>query len=205
MTRTLVVMVKDPQAGRVKTRLARGIGAVGAVQFYRHATRAVLARAISAREWHTVLAVSPDVALHARTFPYDIHRTPQGRGDLGQRMQRIMERAPPGPVLIIGSDSPGITATHIRDGFKALGNNHAVFGPAPDGGYWIVGFKRFPRIPRAFQNVRWSSEHALADTRANLADMRIALICELYDVDEAKDLAAMKGRSGRVVMTKSTV
>jgi uncharacterized protein len=199
MTRTLVVMVKDPQAGRVKTRLARGIGAVGAVQFYRHATRAVLSRVISAREWRTVLAISPDPALHARTFPYGIHRMPQGRGDLGQRMQHVMDRSPPGPVLIIGSDIPGITARHIRDGFRALGSNDAVFGPAPDGGYWMVGLKRFPRIPRAFQNVRWSSEHALKDTRANLAGRRIALIAELDDVDEAKDLAAMRGKSGRLV------
>jgi uncharacterized protein len=201
MTRTLVVMVKDPQAGRVKTRLARGIGAVGAVQFYRHTTRAVLSRVVSAREWRTVLAVSPDAAIQARAFPFHMYRTPQGRGDLGQRMQRVMDRAPRGPVLIIGSDIPGITATHIRDGFKALGSNDAVLGPAPDGGYWLVGLKRFPRIPRAFQNVRWSSEFALADTRANLAGLRVALIAELDDVDEAQDLAAMSGGSGRLITT----
>ena len=198
--RTLVVMVKDPQAGRVKTRLARGTGAVGAVQFYRHATRALLARVVSPYEWRTVLAVAADAAVRTCAFPMPIARRTQGGGDLGQRMQRVMDRLPPGPVLIIGSDIPGITARHIRDGFKALGNNDAVFGPAPDGGFWMVGLKRFPRVPRAFQNVRWSSEHALSDTHANLRGLRVALIDELDDVDDASGLAAAGGRSGRIVV-----
>lgn len=201
LARTLVVMVKVPEAGRVKTRLARGIGAVGAVQAYRDTTRAVLARIFSPREWRTVLAVAPDAKTFSRAFPSHIDRMAQGPGDLGARLQRVMDWLPPGQVLIIGSDIPGITAAHIRAGFKALGNSDAVFGPAPDGGYWMVGLKRFPRVPRTFQNVRWSSEHALHDTCANLTGLRVALISELDDVDDAEGLAKMRGMSGRLVMT----
>ncbi len=195
--RTLVVMVKVPQAGRVKTRLARGIGVVGAVQFYRHTTQAVLGRVVSSREWQTVLAVAPDTGRINRAFPGHITRVCQGSGDLGARMQRVMDHMPPGPVLIIGSDIPGIKAAHIRRGFAALGRFDAVFGPAPDGGYWMAGLKRIPRVPRAFQNVRWSSEHALSDTRANMKGLRVALIDNLQDVDTAEDLAAMAGRCGK--------
>jgi uncharacterized protein len=200
LQRTLVIMVKVPKAGRVKTRLARGIGAVGAVQVYRHTTRAVLSRVVSRREWHTVLAVAPDADCHSRVFPPGIARWPQGGGDLGARLQRVMDRRRRGPIMIIGSDIPGITAAHIRAGFRALGENDAVFGPAPDGGYWLVGLKRFPRIPRAFQNVRWSSEHALADTHANLKGLRVSLIDELNDIDDAAALALTGGTHGRHVM-----
>ena len=200
MRRTLVVMVKVPEAGRVKTRLARGIGAVGAVQFYRHATRAVLARLDCPREWQTVLAVSPDHGRLSRSFPAHIARMPQGGGNLGDRMQRVMDHLPPGLVLIIGSDSPAITAAHIRRGFRALGGHDAVFGPAPDGGYWLVGLKRFPKVLRAFVGVRWSSEYALADTMRNLGGLRLALIDKLDDVDDARGLAATRGRDRKSVV-----
>ena len=195
-------MVKVPQAGRVKTRLARGIGTVGAVQVYRHTTSAVLAGIVRPREWQTVLAVAPDPARSSRAFPSHIARIAQGQGDLGARMQRVMDTLPPGPVLIIGSDIPGITARHVRAGYKMLAGRDAVFGPAPDGGYWMVGLVRRPRVPRAFQNVRWSSEHALADTRKNLTGQAVALIEELDDIDDAAGLAKMSGAHGRWVMPR---
>lgn len=202
--RTLVVMVKVPQAGRVKTRLARDIGAVGAVHVYRHTLRAVLSRVVSPHEWHTVLAVTPDPGRISRAFRPDLTRWPQGAGDLGVRMQRLMDRRPLAPMLIIGSDIPDITATHIRSGFKSLGANSAVFGPAPDGGYWMVGLKRFPRVPRTFKNVRWSSRHALADTRVNLEGLSIALIDVLNDVDDGAALPGTHGSYGRYIIGSKT-
>ncbi len=198
-TRHLVVMVKVPEAGRVKTRLARGIGVTGATAFYRHTTAAVLARVTCPREWTTILAISPDAGLRSRMFRHTGPRCAQGRGDLGQRMQGVMDQLPPGPALIIGSDIPGITASHIRRAFAKLGSDDAVFGPAPDGGYWLVGLKRFPRVPRTFGGVRWSTEHALADTRANLAGLTIATLESLDDIDEAADLARADGGHGRRV------
>lgn len=189
--RRLVVMVKEPRAGCVKTRLSRGVGVVAATGFYRHTTAAVLARVMRPREWTTVLAVSPDAALSSRCWPAGLPRIPQGKGDLGQRMQRVFDRLPPGPVLVIGSDIPGIDAHEIRSTFSALRGHGAVLGPAPDGGYWLVGLARIPRVPRAFRNVRWSTEHARADTAASLSGVRVALGACLDDVDEAKDLARL--------------
>lgn len=211
---TLVVMVKAPEAGRVKTRLARGIGPVRATAFYRTATALLLSRlalpstprptassgarrAAQSALWQTVLAVAPDTALRSGFWPAHLPRIPQGRGDLGQRMQRIMERLPPGPVAIIGSDSPDVRPHHIRRAFAALGRNDAVFGPAPDGGYWLVGLKRFPRVPTAFFNVRWSTQHALGDTEANLTLLSVAHIDTLDDVDDAADLARNQGHYAR--------
>jgi hypothetical protein len=124
----------------------------------------------------------------------------QGSGDLGARMQRIMDRLPPGPVVIIGSDIPWVRARFIRDAFSRLGAHDSVFGPSPDGGYWLVGLKRIPRIPRAFQNVRWSTAHALADTLRNLAGLKIAHIISLDDVDEAADFVRAGRDHGRRVL-----
>ncbi len=186
---TLIVMVKEPRPGRVKTRLGRDIGPTAAAWWFRHQTRKLLRRVADPR-WQVILAVAPDRAgLQSRVWPAQIPRWPQGRGDLGQRMGRVLAGAPPGPACVIGADIPGIRAHHIARAFAALGRNDAVFGPAPDGGYWLVGLKRNTSAPRSlFRDVRWSSEHALADTIAGLPGRRIALVDTLRDVDTARDL-----------------
>ncbi len=196
----LVVFVKEPQAGRVKTRLGRGIGTTRATAFYRHTTATVLARLGSDPRWRTVLAVAPDAALASRAWPSSIDRVGQGRGDLGERLDRVMGGLPPGPVVIIGTDIPDIRPGHIAAAMKQLGGADAVFGPAPDGGYWLVGLKRRPRLPRAFRAVRWSSRYALEDTRANLAGHSVALLGTLADVDEVEDLAHAAATIGRRIL-----
>ncbi len=102
-------------------------------------------------------------------------------------MQRAFDLLPPGLVIIVGADIPGITNTHIADAFRALGHHDAVFGQADDGGYWLVGLKRSPRIRKIFQNIRWSGPHALSDTLANLTGARIAMLEPLIDVDDGED------------------
>lgn len=189
MKRTLVVMLKEPHPGRVKTRLGREIGVIPAAWWFRHQTRALLNRLQDPR-WDLILAVSPDVAgLQSRVWPRHLDRIPQGRGDLGDRMARALRLSGKGPVCIIGADIPGITRAHITRAFAALGSAEAVFGPAPDGGYWLIGAKRMRALPpRLFQNVRWSTKHALADTVASWSDARIVYVDTLRDVDEARDL-----------------
>lgn len=197
--RRLVVMVKEPVAGRVKTRLARGIGHVMAAGFYRAATRALIGRLHADPRWQTLLAVTPDAARASRAWCTRSPRLGQGGGDLGQRMQRLMDSLPPGPVVIIGSDVPTIRTAHVAAAFRALGGGDAVLGPCPDGGYWLVGLRRRPSVPRAFGGVRWSSPDTLADTLANLAGRRVQWLEPLADVDEAADLAGLGGLSGRRV------
>jgi len=114
----------------------------------------------------------------------------QGPGDLGQRLDRAVRAFPRRRVAVIGSDIPGITADDVAAAFRALGTANAAFGPAEDGGYWLVAVG--PRRPaRPFAGVRWSSEHALADTMANFAGRRVALLRRLRDVDTAEDLRAL--------------
>ncbi len=188
MRRTLVIMLKEPRAGRVKTRLGKDIGMVGAVWWFRHQVSALLRR-IEDPRWTVVLAVAPDSAVARRAWPARFQRAPQGQGDLGDRMARQFRSMPPGPVCVIGGDIPGVTRPHVARAFAALGSQDAVFGPAPDGGYWLVGLKRARAVPSGlFDGVRWSSETALADSIASLGDHRVALVDELPDVDRAADL-----------------
>ena len=187
----LVVMVRAPRLGAIKRRLARDIGAAAARHFYVETTAAILRRLAGDRRWRCLLAVTPDrYAAEARFWPSAIPRLPQGPGDLGARMARPLAVLPPGPVVIVGSDIPDLRARHVAAAFAALGRHDLVFGPAQDGGYWLVGARRRPPPRGLFANVRWSSPHALADTIANV-DPRfsVALLETLADVDSGADHA----------------
>ncbi len=120
----------------------------------------------------------------------------QQRGDLGRRMDRAMRGFGPGPVVLVGSDIPDISARHIAAAFRALGRHDAVFGPADDGGYWLVGLRRRPAHPDPFSPVRWSSRHALADTVANLGRRYDHVLLEtLTDIDDAASLRRWRDKT----------
>lgn len=189
MTPKLVIMSKAPEMGRVKTRLARDVGKSEALRFYRSQTRSLIRRLGHDPRWQTLIAVSPLAALYEEDFwPEEVPRVWQGEGDLGARMGLMMEGLPQGPIVIIGCDIPAIRPAHIAKAFKALGRHDAVFGPAEDGGYWLVGLKRFPNVRKIFSDVRWSTPHALEDTLANLKDARLAFLETLPDIDTGADL-----------------
>ena len=188
---TLIVFARAPRLGAVKRRLARGIGAMAALRFYRGQLAGTLATVARDRRWRTLLAITPRGA-RAR-WPRPVPRIAQQGRDLGQRMHRAARGRR--RVVIIGSDIPGIARRDIAAAFRALGRAHAVFGPAKDGGYWLVGLGPL-RPAHPFADVRWSSRHALADTLANFRGRRIALLRTLRDVDTARDLRAIrKGRA----------
>ncbi len=182
-------MVKEPVAGRVKTRLGNDIGMTAAAWWFRHQACRLIRRLRDPR-WQLILAVSPDKkGLTSHYWPDDLPRLAQGRGDLGARMKRVFDTAPPGPALIIGADVPGIRGNHIARAFKVLRAKDAVIGPAPDGGYWLIGLNRHRPAPsRLFEGVRWSTESALLDTVSTLKARRVAFADKLQDVDTARDL-----------------
>lgn len=191
----LVVFVRAPRLGAVKTRLAADIGPGPAWRFYRMATRRLLHRVGRDPRWTCWLAVTPDrFARRSRFWPRQLRRLAQGPGDLGARMARPLSALPPGPVVIIGSDVPGITSAHIRAAFRALDRAHAVFGPAPDGGFWLVGLRRRPARLNPFRKVAWSTEKALDETLANLdSRQRVALLEELEDIDDGESWRRWRG------------
>jgi uncharacterized protein len=200
--RRLVVMAKAPVAGRAKTRLARQIGTASALRFARQSLLALIARLAADRRWQTMIAVTPLASLAGRLWPRGIPRVPQRPGDLGARMQAIANQLPAGPVIIIGTDVPRIGPTDIAKAFHLLGSHDAVFGPAVDGGYWLVGLRRRPRQLQPFGNVRWSSKNALCDTLVNLQGRQIALLTALADVDDADAFRAHAAHFGRRIQPR---
>jgi len=181
----LLVMAKQPRIGRVKTRLGSSIGAMEATRAYRTILFETLNTLSRDPRWHTWIAVSGVNELRANVWPENVNLVDQGAGDLGDRMQRLFDTLPIGPVVIIGSDIPSIDRADIAQAFFQLGRNEVVFGPAPDGGYWLVGQSRRRKVLKLFENVRWSSEHALADTMSNIGTGSVQLLRQLADVDDA--------------------
>jgi len=196
----LVIMAKRPAAGRVKTRLGRGIGPARAAYFYNHLLKATMQRLAGDPRWQTWLAIAPDVAVTDAYWPQQCQITAQGPGNLGQRLSRLMNGLPPGPVVIIGSDIPGITVSDIAKAFKALGSADVVFGPAHDGGYWLVGQKRLPQVYELFDEVRWSTKHTLKDSLINALGLKVAMLSERVDIDEHQDFAKA-GNAGRLIVS----
>lgn len=186
--RHLIVMVKDPRPRQVKTRLADGIGAISAKWWYLHQSRSILRRMRDPR-WHLHLAVAPDRAVGSRVWPGDLSQLPQGGGDVGDRMGRLLTAFAPDPVIIVGSDIPAMQRGHVARAFARLRRSDVVLGPTTDGGFWLIGARGLAaRNGFRFAGVRWSTEHALADTMETLAPMTIALADTLWDVDWAEDL-----------------
>lgn len=185
----LVIMLKVPRAGRVKTRLGKELGLTASAWWFRHQTARLLRR-IEDPRWETVLAVAPDrEGISCRIWPAHFPRVAQGGGDLGARMARLLHEMPAGPVCIIGGDIPDINRARIAEAFAALGTHDAVFGPATDGGYWLIGMKRVQAPhPEILKHVRWSSEHALHDSEESLRVRSIAHVATLQDIDTAEDL-----------------
>ena len=184
--RHLAIFLKKPRLGRVKARLGRDIGHAEAWLFYRRLVRRVLPPLARDARWTSWLATSPAGWCAQEPFwPLSSPCIDQGTGDIGRRMLAVFRSLPPGPAIIVGSDIPGVAPAHIARGFAALGRADMVLGPAADGGYWLIGLGPRARSHDFFQDVRWSSRWALADTRRNLpAGYRLALVDRLADVDD---------------------
>lgn len=189
MTRTVVVFARTPRRGAVKRRLAAKAGAAAALRFHRLTLEALVRRFVRDCRWRTVLAVTSG----SYRWPRFVPRIRQQGADIGARMAHAIAAMPPGPVLLVGSDIPGIRPAHIARAFRALAVGDVVFGPASDGGYWLVGVRKRVLLRSLFRGVRWSTEYALADTVANLPPGRAhALADTLSDVDDAAALRRLR-------------
>lgn len=200
MRNHLVVMTREAVAGRVKTRLARAIGVTEATRLHRVLLAETIRRLTNDRRWRLWTAITPDTAARPRR-----RVVAQGGGDLGRRMQRLIDRLPRGPVVIIGSDIPGIARADIALAFRLLGTHDVVLGRAPDGGYWLIGARRRPRIPRLFRAVRWSTPHALADTLAGLGGLRVGFAGQKGDIDSREDYERWLGTTRSSASISATV
>jgi rSAM/selenodomain-associated transferase 1 len=186
----LIVFVKAPRPGTVKTRIARTAGAARACGIYRQLVEAVLGNLASLR--CVELRFSPDDALEEiKSWQRgDWDAVPQGSGDLGARLVRTFEIAFANGaerVAIVGSDCPEVQKADVQVAWKELKSHDVVLGPAVDGGYWLIGL-RAPQ-PELFRDIAWSSDQVLAKTltRAKSLGLRIQLLRILSDIDTEAD------------------
>jgi hypothetical protein len=182
MRDTVIVFARAPRLGAVKRRLARDIGDRSALRFHTATLTALLLALKSCRRFDVVLAITPDRTRFP--LPVAVPRIGQGHGELGRRMSRALRRYR--RVALIGCDIPEAGAADLRAAFRGLGSADAVFGPAEDGGYWLIALG--PRRPSdLFGTARWSTEYALADTLQQFRHHRVGFIRRLSDVDTAAD------------------
>ena len=181
----LIIFLKAPRPGFVKTRLAADLGNAAACQAYRQMTEITLTKLPPLP--HVKLRYTPDDAL-AEIQPWlreNWTAQPQGTGDLGQRMHRAFENN--SPAILIGTDCPTIEPTDLTKAAEALQTHDLVLGPAADGGYWLIGL-RSPR-PALFEGIEWSTGMVFETTlaKAKAAGFSVRLLRELRDVDSAAD------------------
>jgi len=190
----LILFARAPRLGLVKRRLARGIGPVPALRFYRNQLQARLRGLGRLRGFKKIVALTPPGA--RLRVPPGWNVIPQAHGDLGQRMHAAFHRFPRRRVILAGVDIPALNAQDIRAAARALLHHDAAFGPAADGGYYLVAMgARRPAKP--FINVRWSTGDALADTMLNFPNLRVAMMRELSDVDTEEDLRTQEAKKRR--------
>lgn len=193
----LIIFTRPARLGAVKTRLGAAIGHGEAWRFHRHALRALVMDVARDPRWQCWLALPNAGQGTKRDLPITLPVLDQGAGDIGARMARVIHAVPPGPAVLVGTDIPDLRRAHIAAAFRALGRAEIVFGPAADGGFWLVGFRRSGRALDPFTDVRWSSPHALADALARLPkDARVATITTLEDVDDGPSHARWRAQVG---------
>jgi len=190
----VAVMAKAPLPGYAKTRLIPALGAAGAARLQRQFTVRAVKTCVAARLGEVSLWCSPHTGyrlFQAIRRRFGVRLLAQASGDLGQRMHTAFRlHCDVAPLLLIGTDCPALGPGHLRDAARALVAGHdAVFCPAEDGGYVLVGLRR----PHAslFENMPWSTAgvmHASLE-RARAAGLDVALLETLWDVDLPGDLS----------------
>lgn len=202
MARTLdtliCVFAKEPQAGVVKTRLIPLLGPQGAADFHARCVRHALRTALDADLGPVVLCCSPDsgAAFFVRcAADFGVALTEQGAGNLGERMHCALEHglSKHKSVILFGADCPALQAHDLRQAAQALRSDYdAAFSPAEDGGYVLVGTRKADR--RLFDNVAWSSQQVMQQTRENLYEMgwRWKELALQWDIDRPADYQRLK-------------
>jgi uncharacterized protein len=188
--RKLIIFVRAPRVGEVKTRLAAAMGSEGALAAYKVLLQTVLASlaSLASVEVHYTPESAAD-EVRDWVPPHWLLRA-QGSGDLGARMDAAFVEAFAGGaerVALIGSDCPTITVQDIEDAWATLTDYDLVLGPATDGGYWLIALRQAQ--PALFQGIPWSTGAVLRETRARAerVGLRVGLLRERADIDTEKD------------------
>jgi rSAM/selenodomain-associated transferase 1 len=184
----LLVFTRNPELGKVKTRLAKTVGNATALKIYiflLERTRDIAVKVAADRTVYYSVKIRENDIWDASIF----QKHQQVGEDLGIRMLHAFKNgfnAGYEKVIIIGSDLYDLTAETIENAFTALEKNEVVIGPAEDGGYYLLGMNSLEE--KVFKNKDWGTETVRKDTLEDLRDKKVFLLEELNDVDVFKDI-----------------
>ncbi len=191
----LIIFTRYPEPGKSKTRLIPALGSDGAADLHRRMVEYTLYRT---KKLMTSSNVSLEIRFEGRNEDWiknwlgpDLRCCPQGDGDIGRRMGRAFDeafKAGMERVIIVGTDIPGFTEDLARRALALLRDFDVVFGPARDGGYYLVGLRR--PIHQLFEAIPWGTDQVLQHTLhiAGKLQLRASLLDLLEDVDRPEDL-----------------
>lgn len=193
----LLLFVRHPEPGRVKTRLARRIGPEAAAALYRCFVEDMLAE-LQGLDVPISVCFTPDGAEEAARdwLGKGPAYFPQGSGDLGARMARAFERtfsAGASAAVLLGSDLPGLPASLVRRAVTETLGDRPVIGPCPDGGYYLIGFSATTFTSAAFEDIPWSGPLVLSRTMSILSQLGLMpyLMPRWRDIDRIEDVLAL--------------
>lgn len=184
----LLIFTRNPELGKVKTRLARSIGDETALNIYTfllNRTKEVTQNLTCDKAVYYSVKIRKNDIWNSTIYQKKIQRG----DDLGIRMKNAFQNSfDTGyeKVMIIGSDLYDLTQNHINEAFDKLDRNDVVIGPAKDGGYYLLGMKKLQ--PHIFQNKEWGTSSVRKDTLKNLEKVSVYLLNELNDVDVLEDI-----------------
>ena len=209
ITDGLILFAKYPQPGKIKTRLAAKIGDAQALELYKRflADKRTLFDHLScARMINYAPNTKTAADYFAHLFSRDSVMWPQHGDDLGERMnnaffygfEQNVER-----LLLVGSDSPQLSARIVHQAFDLLKENDVVLGPSTDGGYYLIGFSKAAFTPAAFQQIEWSTAQVLIQTIKALATVgrSIGFLPALTDVDVIEDVRGLMAEAPKTLQS----
>lgn len=207
--RCLILFVKYPEKGKVKTRLSLSMGDDAVVCLSR-AFIEDLVENLSQGDYEFRMAVHPaeKIVDFRKEFGNAFSFIPQDGADLGERMLNAFERCFSDgyrSIVIMGSDIPDLPKTIIDEAFQSLEKDGAVIGPAYDGGYYLIGFYRETFLPSAFRGISWGGEYVFEHTVNTLrrSGLRFHVLPQWRDIDRPEDISALIDNSRKTDFTGS--
>ncbi len=185
---TVIMMLKEPRPGQVKTRLARDLGPEKACEIYKALASGQLERVPAS--WNLEVCFDPpgSGSQMRQWLGMRPHYHPQDSGSLGDRLRGALlhPRDSTGPVLFIGGDCPGLDEPILEEAARHLRRHDIVLIPAEDGGYVLIGMRE--PFPELFDGIDWSTDRVLDQTldQARVGNLSVACMDPLYDVDDLK-------------------
>lgn len=205
----ILLFVKYPNVGRVKTRLAEHIGQNVAADLYKNFVADILTTLHTLSVNFKIVFYPPDVENQFHQWLSEKYSyAPQIGRDLGQRIKNAFLQAFSdgfNSVVIIGSDSPDLPADFVNRALSVLNTRDVVIGPSSDGGYYLIGFVRDAFLPEVFEEISWGSDSVFEQTINILKQhkQKLYLLPQWYDVDTSEDLKSLLLRNKNTAFPKS--